>query len=218
MESRAKLDTRGVSQKNLVFIRPPNFCFHVTARKPQHKTIKVKLQPIQDKRPLQVSEIALGRGQSQVHFQSSPYRDQFRLGFKWEISARFTSWEKAEDTGDEFWREIRETKQTWRKHKVENFAPIDHYSFDNYNGWAVSLELNGMLMMWKIQHVKQDDTEFIRKIHSTFIPVTGLKCPYGNIFQPAYRDPGWKTEISGTWTIPLSHMNTSIILRIILEI
>ena len=25
-----------------------------------------------------------------------------------------------------------------------------------------------------------------------FIPVTGMKCSYGKIFQPAYRDPGWK--------------------------
>ena len=40
----------------------------------------------------------------------------------------------------------------------------------------VSLELNGMLMMWKIQHVKQDDTEFIRKIDPAFFPVTELKC------------------------------------------
>ena len=25
-----------------------------------------------------------------------------------------------------------------------------------------------------------------------FIPVTGMKCSYSKIFQPAYRDPGWK--------------------------
>ena len=37
------------------------------------------------------------------------YRDQFHLGFLWEISARFPRWEKAED---ELWRKIRETKQT----------------------------------------------------------------------------------------------------------
>ena len=34
----------------------------------------------------------------------------------------------------DFWREIRETKQIWRKHKVETFAPIDHYGFDNSYG------------------------------------------------------------------------------------
>ena len=36
--------------------------------------------------------------------------------------------------GGEFWRQIRETKQIWRKHKVETFASIDHYSFDNSYG------------------------------------------------------------------------------------
>ena len=43
------------------------------------------------------------------------YRDQFRLGFIWEISARFPRWEKAKDPGDEFWREIWETKQKYTK-------------------------------------------------------------------------------------------------------
>ena len=38
------------------------------------------------------------------------YRDEFRLEFIWENSARFPRWEKAEDPGDEFWREIRKTK------------------------------------------------------------------------------------------------------------
>ena len=42
------------------------------------------------------------------------YRDEFRLEFIWENSARFPRWEKAEDPGDEFWREIRKTKQRWR--------------------------------------------------------------------------------------------------------
>ena len=44
---------------------------------------------------------------------------------------------------------------------------------------TVSLQLNGMLMMWKIQQAMQDDAEFIRRIHPAFIPVTGLKCSYG---------------------------------------
>ena len=59
-----------------------------------------------------------------------------------------------------------------------------------------------MLMMWKMQHVKQDDTEFIRKIHPDFNPITGLKCSYGNIFQPAYRDPGWKNRDFGNPSLP----------------
>ena len=63
---------------------------------------------------------------------------------------------------------------------------------------AVSLQLNGMLMMWKIQQTMQDNAEFIRRIHPAFIPVTGLKCSYGKIFSPLTEIPVGKTEISGT--------------------
>ena len=45
-----------------------------------------------------------------------------------------------------------------------------------------------------------------------FIPVTGMKCSYGKIFQPAYRDPGWKNRDLGNRARPPSHMNTSKIL------
>ena len=41
-----------------------------------------------------------------------------------------------------------------------------------------------------------------------FIPVTGMKCSYGKIFQPAYRDPGWKNRDLGNRARPPSHMNT----------
>ena len=34
------------------------------------------------------------------------YRDEFCLGFIWEISARFPRWEKVKDPGYEFWRQI----------------------------------------------------------------------------------------------------------------
>ena len=49
---------------------------------------------------------------------------------------------------------------------------------------AVSLLPNGMLMMWQIQLAKQDDAEFIRRIHPALKPVTGLKCSCGKILQP----------------------------------
>ena len=45
-----------------------------------------------------------------------------------------------------------------------------------------------------------------------FIPVTGMKCSYGKIFQPAYRDPDWKNRDLGNRARPPSHMNTSKIL------
>ena len=80
------------------------------------------------------------------------------------------------------------------KHKIITFTPIIALA----TLIAVSLQLNGMLMMWKIQQAMQDDAEFIRRIHPTFILVTGLKCSYGKIFSPLTEIPGGKTEISGT--------------------
>ena len=46
---------------------------------------------------------------------------------------------------------------------------------------AVSLQLNGMLMMWKIQQAMQDNAIQTTRIHLAFIPVTRLKCSYGKI-------------------------------------
>ena len=80
------------------------------------------------------------------------------------------------------------------KHKIITFTPIIALA----TLIAVSQQLNGMLMMWKIQQAMQDDAEFIRRIHPAFIPVTGLKCSYGKIFSPLTEIPVGKTEISGT--------------------
>ena len=98
--------------------------------------------------------------------------DQFRPGWIWEISARFPRWKKAEDTD---WRprvlgRNSRNKATMTKHKVITFAPIIVLA----SLIAVSLQLNGMLMMWKIQQgvVKQEDTELIRRTHPSFISVT----------------------------------------------
>ena len=81
------------------------------------------------------------------------------------------------------------------KHKIITFTPITALA----TLIAVSLQLNGMVMMWKIQQAMQDDVEFIRsRIHPAFIPVTGLKCSYGKIFSPLTEIPVGQTEISGT--------------------
>ena len=55
-------------------------------------------------------------------------------------------------------------------------------------------------MTWKIQQAKQDDAEFIRRIRidPAFIPVTGLKCPYGKFSSRLTEISVGKTEISGT--------------------
>ena len=108
------------------------------------------------------------------------YREEFHLGFIWEISARFPRWEKAKDPGDEIWHQIQETKQTWRNTKNLTFMPITASETPK----AVSLQLNKMLMMWKIA-----------RIHPAFIPVTGMKCSYGKISSPL-------THILGTEPAP----------------
>ena len=56
---------------------------------------------------------------------------------------------------------------------------------------AVSLQLNGMLMMWKIQQAMEDDAIRTARIHPAVHPVTGMKCSYGKISSSL-------TEISGT--------------------
>ena len=62
-------------------------------------------------------------------------------------------------------------------------------------------------MMWKLQQAKQDGVILFQRIHPTFIPVTGLKCSYGKIFQPALRDTGWKTRDLVNRASPPSQMN-----------
>ena len=111
------------------------------------------------------------------------YWDEFRLGFMWEISARFPRWEKAKDLRGEFWRQSRETKQT----KILTFAPV----IAPETLKAVSLQLNGMHMKWKIQESTQDDAVRTARVHSAFLPVTGLNCSYGKIYSAL-------TEISET--------------------
>ena len=121
-------------------------------------------------------------------------RAEFRLGFIWKISAWFLRWEKAKDCGEEFWHQIRETKQTWKNTNILAFVPIIALATLE----AVSLQLNGMLIMWKIQQARQDDTIRSIRIHPTFILVTRLTVI-----------SVWKNEDIGNWASPLSHVNTS---------
>ena len=84
-----------------------------------------------------------------------------------------------------------ETKQTSWNTKKLTFMPI----IASATPKAVSLQLNGMLMMWKIQQVMQDNAIQTTRIHPTFIPVIGIKCSYGKISSPC-------TDILGTKTVP----------------
>ena len=92
-------------------------------------------------------------------------------------------------------------KANMAKHKVITFAPIIALA----TLIAVSLLSNGMLMMWKIQQAKQDDAEFIRRIHPAFIPVTGLKCSYSKFSSPLTEILVGKTEISESSQPALSY-------------
>ena len=101
-------------------------------------------------------------------------------------------------------------KATTVKHKIITLTPIIALA----TLIAVSLQLNGMLMMWKIQQAMQDDAEFIRRILPAFIPAGNRAEVFmWQNFQPAYRDPGWKNRDLGNRASPPSHMNTSKILQ-----
>ena len=111
-------------------------------------------------------------------------------------------WEKVKDPGDEFWCQIRETKQTWRNTKILTFGPI----LASVTLKAVLLQLNGMLMMWKIQQAMQDDAIRTAKIHPAVHPGNRDEVLIWQNFQPAY----WYL---GNRASPPSQMNTSKILQ-----
>ena len=57
---------------------------------------------------------------------------------------------------------------------------------------AVSLQLNGMLMMWKIQQAMQDDAEFIRRIHPgnrAEVAKFSARLPRSRLEKPRSREP-----------------------------
>ena len=69
----------------------------------------------------------------------------------------------------------------------------------------VSLQLNGMLMMWKIQQAMQDDAIQVAINHQS----NRAEMFISENFQPAYRDAGWKNRDLGNRASPPSHTNTS---------
>ena len=120
--------------------------------------------------------------------------------------------------------EIRKGQRSWvrvlapnlgnkaniRNTKILTFGPI----LASVTLKAVSLQSNGMLMMWKIQQAIQDDA--IRtspRIHPAVHPGNWDEVFIWQNFQPAYRDLGWKNRDLGNRVSPPSHMNTSKILQ-----
>ena len=95
-----------------------------------------------------------------------------------------------------------------RKHgetqKILTFGPI----LPSVTLKAVSLQLNGMLMMWKIQEAMQDEAIWTARIHLAVHPGNRNEVFIWQNFHPAYRDVGWKNQDLGNRTSRPSHMNT----------
>ena len=94
-----------------------------------------------------------------------------------------------------------------------NIAKHKNFNLASVTLKAVSLQLNGMLMMWKIQQAMQDDAIRTARIHPTVHPDNRDEVFIWQNFQPAYRDLGWKNRDLGNRASPPSHMNTSKILQ-----
>ena len=77
---------------------------------------------------------------------------------------------------------------------------------------AVSLQLNGMLIMWKIQQA-MGRCRSGRQNSSRFHPGNRAEVfIWSNHFKKLYRDPGWKNGDVGNRASPPCHMKTSKIL------
>ena len=104
-----------------------------------------------------------------------------------------------------FWRRVlaqsARKKVNMAKHKNHNFRDY-HDSMTLATLMAVSLQLNGMLMMWKIQQAMQDDAIRSRQSSPRFHPGNRAEVFVWQNFQPAYRDPGWKNRHLGNWASP----------------
>ena len=88
------------------------------------------------------------------------------------------------------------------KHKILTFGPI----LASVTLKAVSLQLNGMLMMWKIQQAMQDDAIRTARNHPAVHPGNQDEVFIWQNFQPAYQDLGNRASLP-------SHMNTSKIIQ-----
>ena len=118
-------------------------------------------------------------------------RDRFHLVFISDISARFPRWKRPKILGTSSGAKLEKQSKHMVEQKIITFVTI--MALATFK--AVSLQLNGMLMKWKILQAMRDDAIRLARIHPAFIPVTGLKCSYAKISSPP------------------SHMNTSKLLQ-----
>ena len=110
-------------------------------------------------------------------------------------------------------RDMRKGQRSWRRvlaPKLGNKGNMEKHNFFDFRASvtlkAVLLQLNGMLMMCKIQQATQDDAIRTTRIHPAVHPCNRDEVFVWQNFQPAYRDLGNRAT-------PPSHMNTSKILQ-----
>ena len=92
-------------------------------------------------------------------------------------------------------------KATRRNIKLITFAPVIALVTPK----VVSLQLNGMPMMWKIQQAIQEDAIQVAIIYQG----NRTEMFTSENFQLAYRNPGWKNRDLGNRASPPCHTNTS---------
>lgn len=92
-------------------------------------------------------------------------------------------------------------KATRRNTKLITFAPVIALVTPK----VVSLQLNGMLMMWIIQQAMQEDAIQVAIIYQG----NRAEMFISENFQLAYRDPGLKNRDLGNRASPPCHTNTS---------
>ena len=125
----------------------------------------------------------------------------FVLGSYEKFQADFRDEKRSKILGTSSGAKFR-NKANMAKHKILTFGPI----LASVTLKAVSLQLNGMLMMWKIQEALQDDAIRTARIHPAVHPGNRDEVFIWQNFQPAYRDLGKRAS-------PPSHMNKSKILQ-----
>ena len=141
-------------------------------------------------------------------------RDSYYCKEPWTLAGTnfaLVSYEKfrpafQDEKGQRSWGQVlvRNSRKKARRRntKLITFAPV----IALVTLKIVSLQLNGMLMMWKIQQAMQDDAIQVAIIHQG----NRAEMFISENFQPAYRDAGWKNRASlGNRASPPCHTNTS---------
>ena len=108
----------------------------------------------------------------------------FALGSCEKFQPGFRDEKRSKILGTSFGAKFGKQSKTWSNTNFFTFGPI----ISSATLRAVSLQLNGMLMICKIQQAMQNDAIRTARIH----PGNRDEVFIWQNFQPAYRDLGWK--------------------------